>query len=505
MNPPPNPSSSGELSTPPTHSNSPINALDVLRGKALIGGLLVSIWVFGGFSTNWQKHLFLFPHGGNYKLFAAVSLFLQGKMQAMIALVFGAGLLLFAWRQNAKPSTPAMPDLYMRRLLWLMAFGLLNGLLFLWPYDLLFHLGVVGILLFPFMRLQPKGLLVAAIVCLIIFCGKQYWNYADDKKTYTKYQAVMVIAKKIEKDSLAQRAKDSTRIVQAGKPFVAKDYRLIDSTNKNFKKDTLTKKQAGEKDAWEGLVKSMKYDEKQDADKKKAMRKSGFGDLYNYILPGLQEREARYTYTIGVWELGMMILLGMALLKLGFFEGKCTKSTYWILAIAGIGIGLLLGYYRLYLQNVSLVNYEKYITHYWIPYNQFIPIERMIMALGYAAAVVLAVRSSLFSKLLSAAADTGRMALTNYLVQSIFLTLFFTGIGMTNYGKLQQWQLYLVVLEVAVVQVVYSVIWLRHYQHGPAEWLWRSAIHWKWQPWHKNRKAGDENTIANPDPSTSIY
>jgi uncharacterized protein len=74
------------------------------------------------------------------------------------------------------------------------------------------------------------------------------------------------------------------------------------------------------------------------------------------------------------------------------------------------------------------------------------------------------------------------MALTIYLLQSILCVIFFTGFGMGYFGKLQQWQLYFFAAEVALVNIVFSVFWLRYFYHGPAEWLWRCLIYKKWLP-----------------------
>ena len=69
--------------------------LDVLRGLAVLGGLFVSIWIFGGFTENKQDGLLVQSKGFDYRLFGTVDLLIDGKMRAMIALVFGAGMLLF--------------------------------------------------------------------------------------------------------------------------------------------------------------------------------------------------------------------------------------------------------------------------------------------------------------------------------------------------------------------------------------------------------------------------
>ena len=79
-------------------------------------------------------------------------------------------------------------------------------------------------------------------------------------------------------------------------------------------------------------------------------------------------------------------------------------------------------------------------------------------------------------------AAVGQMALTNYLTQSIFQTLVFTGIGLGLFGRLERAELYYVVVAIWIVQLVWSPIWLRHFRFGPAEWLWRSLTYWKRQP-----------------------
>ena len=458
------------FTTPPVHYPS----LNFLRGVAILAALLVSIWWFGGFSANKQTGLISHPSGGNYRLFATISLLFEGKMRALIGLVFGAGLWLYMAKREAENKETA-PDFYMRRQMWLIAFGLVNGIWLLWPYDMLFQLGIVGIFAFPFLRVKPKGLLVAAMVCLLIFCGKNYWQYADNKDIYRKYLAVKKVGDKIKKDTTERRRADSLHKLIPG-ISAANIKAFSDSLKKVGKKDTLNKEQADDKAAWEGLVKGMTYDPKKDEGEKKNMRETSYGKLFATLLGQTQGREAAWTYRIGVWELGMSILLGIALLKLGFFEHRYRPNQYLLFALTGISIGLLLGWYRLYFHNATLLGYEKYITTKWFPPNQFVPIERLSMAFGYAALGLFILSKNILSGLTNAIADVGKLALTNYLLQSIFLGWFFTGFGSGNFGKLNQWQLYLLVAEVVLVQIAFSVFWLKVYAIGPAEWLWQSAV-----------------------------
>jgi uncharacterized protein len=85
-------------------------------------------------------------------------------------------------------------------------------------------------------------------------------------------------------------------------------------------------------------------------------------------------------------------------------------------------------------------------------------------------------------------------------LQSIFLMWFFTGFGTGSFGKLPQWQLYFLATEVVLVQIVFSIFWLRYCSMGPAEWLWRCAYHKKWLPFPKKKDAAiTETTTPNFD------
>ena len=195
-------STSAHFLSKPVSISHRIQSLDVLRGIAVLLALLVSVWIFGGFSDQQQKQLLLQSKGWNYRVFGTVELLINGKMRAIIAIVFGAAMILFLTRETVQGRQPA-EDVFIKRQLWLIIFGLFNALLLLWTHDLLFALGVLGVLLFPFFRMKPKGLLIAAIFTTLVYCGKNYWNYADNKRSHKKYTAIVAVEKKFEKDSIA--------------------------------------------------------------------------------------------------------------------------------------------------------------------------------------------------------------------------------------------------------------------------------------------------------------
>ena len=76
----------------------------------------------------------------------------------------------------------------------------------------------------------------------------------------------------------------------------------------------------------------------------------------------------------------------------------------------------------------------------------------------------------------------GRMALSNYLSQTLICTTLFYGHGFGLFGTVERWQQLLIALGILAIQMIISVLWLRHLRHGPMEWLWRSLSYWRLQP-----------------------
>ena len=468
-----------------------IFSLDVLRGIALLGILIVSIWEFGGFISNEQLFYRQGAHsGGNYKLLTAISILFEGKMLSLFVMVFGACIILFL-QKNENKGAIATPDLYIRRQVWLIVFGVVIAFILLWPGDFLFHLGVMGILTYVFWRMSPRGLLIAAILCTLIYCGKNYWYYADDNKAYCKYLAVKKVEDKIKKDSTDKakidsiaRIEDSLNIVtdpSKGLVTVKPDDSLKGKKDSTSKKDTLTRRQKDDKRAWEGIAKQAKYDSTATEGEVSAMRASYF-KVWDHLMGRSQNRESFWFYRIGIWDIGSMIFLGMALLGLGFFSHRLTNGKYWLIAFLSLAIGFFLAWLRWDMGNEKLLDYEKYIQKKAIPPNQFFPIERFLLATGYASLVMLLLRSRMLNWLWQAMSAVGRMAYTNYFLQVIFCTFYFYGYGFGFFGRLSQLQLYFIVLEIWLIQTVFSIFWLRYFEMGPIEWLWRCFIHRKWLP-----------------------
>jgi uncharacterized protein len=112
-------------------------------------------------------------------------------------------------------------------------------------------------------------------------------------------------------------------------------------------------------------------------------------------------------------------------------------------------------------------------------------IERLggvILASGYAAAVIGLVSVPLGKRMLGWAAPVGRMAFSNYLGQSLILGWIFYGYGLGLFGRASVTTALAIAVAVYAAQVGISAWWLRRYRYGPVEWLWRSLMYGAWQP-----------------------
>ncbi len=104
-----------------------------------------------------------------------------------------------------------------------------------------------------------------------------------------------------------------------------------------------------------------------------------------------------------------------------------------------------------------------------------------VLALGYAGAFVLAGCRPAWRRRLRGLAAFGRMALTNYVLQSVFYLLVFDGFGLGLVGHVGQTVDLGLALAVFAAQVGFSLWWLKHYRFGPLEWLRRSITYRSWQ------------------------
>ena len=181
-------------------------------------------------------------------------------------------------------------------------------------------------------------------------------------------------------------------------------------------------------------------------------------------------------YTIG--ETLPLMLLGMVLLRSGFFSGEWPRRRLMAMAGGGLTLGtawtLVLLDWAWSRHFPALVMPD--ILAYWTAPGH------LLMALGYAAAIMLAaprLAAAWLGRRLSAA---GRMAFSNYLGTTMVMTAIFYGWGLGLYDRVAPaWQP-LFVLGGWALMLGWSAPWLARFRQGPLEWAWRSLTEWRVMP-----------------------
>jgi uncharacterized protein len=346
-------------------------------------------------------------------------------------------------------------EYFLRRQLWLLAFGIFHAYVLFWFWDILYHYAICGIILFAFRRLAPKKLFIAAGVCLLLM------TVVENKDLYQKKS-----------------------VIRKGELVAA-----IDTT-----KTKLTDKQKEELEAMNGMKeRSTPEAKKKRMDKQVEAMRGGLKEVYKERSKMAEEGETFGMYYWAIWDVSLFMLLGLAFFKLKILQGEAKTKVYAWMAIIGLGIGLPLSY----LFVINDVNHSfNFFEIIKTKRFEFYELQRFVHSIGIFGLIMLMYKSGLFKWLFALMRPVGQMAFTNYLMQSIMCGIFFYGIGFGYFGKLEYHQLFYVVGAVWIIEITWSHIWLRYFRFGPLEWLWRSLTYWKKQPFKKNNSNTDTMGIS---------
>jgi uncharacterized protein len=166
-----------------------------------------------------------------------------------------------------------------------------------------------------------------------------------------------------------------------------------------------------------------------------------------------------------------MFLIGLALGKSGKLNNieqnkPFFKRMFWITLLLGLPIAALHPYGVF---KYTRLTYDLTGTYHIFGFFLGSP----LLALAYLSGGLLLFNRFSNLKFFQMVASAGRMALTNYLMQSIICTTLFYGYGFGLFGKVNVQQGLLITLLVWGIQLPLSQWWLSKYKFGPAEWLWR--------------------------------
>ncbi len=162
-----------------------------------------------------------------------------------------------------------------------------------------------------------------------------------------------------------------------------------------------------------------------------------------------------------------MMTMGMGLTRMGILTGERSLRFYVKAAIICLGIGIPVtaaGFLFIY------PTYTLVPGFIWQSLAQPLGVP---LALGYAALVIALSKWAPARFITIPLAAVGRMALTNYFLQTILCTTLFYGYGLGYFATIEYPQLWLVVLGIWAINIIFSMLWLRFFTMGPFEWLWR--------------------------------
>jgi uncharacterized protein len=419
-----------------------IKTIDIVRGVALLGILLMNI---PGFGMDWGDFdpIRRGPHNtANFRTMQVIEVFFSGTMRGLFSMLFGAGMILFTMNKKDTPGGITVGELYYRRLLLLVMFGVFNAYVLLWWGDILYAYGIAGMILYPFRKTGAKWLMLLGIVCIFVGIWRTQIWYNETREQRAKY-------------TQAVKAK------KEGKKLTDEQQQAIASWT--------------EQENWRP--------EAQRRERNVQKMNSDYGTVFTHMLPRNSGSESWGGY-FGIWDSLCMMFVGMALFRLGFFSNVLSTSTYGMGLLLGYAIGIPIGWFFLK-GELDMLQLGKYVDTYSVPYWALYDFKRLFLSIGHASLIMLIFRSRIVPWLMRALANVGQMAFSNYLIQSIICTLFFYGYGLGYYGKLHYHQLYYVVAVVWLFNIIFSVVWLQYFRFGPFEWLWRSLTYWKKQPFKK--------------------
>lgn len=416
----------------PTRGVDRIIAMDVLRGCALFGILLMNITMFGLPHAYSDPTVYGGAEGANLWSWIIITMGFEGTQRGMFSMLFGAGVILLTSRLEAAGRTD-VADIYFRRNLWLVVFGVVHCFILLWLGEILFYYGVTALFLYAFRNMAAKHLLAIGAAGMILNAG---WNLLDTREAL----------------GLASDNALAEEVLASG--------------------GDLTKEQEEAREAWEGYVAEYKPDadtlqEEIDA------HKGGYFEVLKYQAPQGQHYQSWWLYRF-FFDIFSMMLFGMALFKMGVLTLEKKTGFYAALAVGGYAIGLTTNYFEtiwVMKNNFSVLSFSQAGITY--------DLGRVAMTVGHMGALLLFVKSGVLPWLRDGLAAVGRMALTNYVSHSIICAFVFYGIGFGLYGDLQRYELYYVVFGIWLFQLIVSPIWLKKFRFGPIEWLWRALTYMK--------------------------
>ena len=421
---------------PPVNETHRIESLDVLRGFALLDILLLNIIGFGLHSAAYSNPGFDLTDQLNADVIAwgSIELFAEGAMRCLFSVLFGAGVVLFTTGRSKAGS------LHYKRTFWLLMFGLLDAYILLWNGDILVTYALCGAVLYWFRNTGVRRLLIMAGVIVVL---ASVFHVALSLVMQEGSRSADIVANADDVAELSVYVKETAKVWD--------EFSADFLPNEKAVSDELIRRRESYTSAFLWNIKKSNY-------------------MILQVIPMFL-----------IWDALAMMILGMALFKSGVLQGERSSVFYIRLMVVGFSVGLLTNGYevsRAITSNFSILN----------TFAQMQPtyhVGRLGMCLGYIGLLVWLSKIHAMTWVAGLLANVGRMALTNYLMQSVICAFVFTGLGLSLVGELNRASLYPVVIAIWIFQLCVSHWWLKRYRFGPVEWLWRALTYGERPPFQR--------------------
>ena len=414
-----------ETTLGPTRASERIAVLDILRGFAIFGVLVVNtFYFFNPFLVS--PEVTISSAADHTTLFIINFLFLS-KFYTLFSFLFGLGMYIQMKRSQEKGIR--FVPLYLKRLLILAMFGFAHAFL-LWIGDILLTYAITGVVLLLFFRnCKPRTLLIWAII--LISLPIVYITVNVGAVELTRMAPETGIYEEIEASFAA--AAQELEVENAN------DYDVY--ANGNFAQITAER----------------------------------FYDFTYFLL---------YLSWITIPPILAMFLLGVRAGKREWFTNpEAHRTTFRNLLLWALPLGLLLNFYIAitgFSQNQMGTSAEAFN---WMMLSQYfaLSVGSVLLCLSYIAIIVQVCNTATGARLLKPLAPVGRMALSNYLTHSIVMTTLAYGYGFGLFGSVGLAVGFLLSIILYAIQIPVSKWWMSRFRFGPFEWVWRSLTYGTFQ------------------------
>ncbi|MBN8807340.1 MAG: DUF418 domain-containing protein [Sphingomonas sp.] len=433
----------------PVQGKARIEVLDVLRGLAILGILFINVPYMAAPVAKFASDVRSIGWTGADQVAWSIQyLFWSGTQRCVLQFLFAAGMMVIAQKAMTPEGPVAVSDLYYRRNLWLLGFGLVDVFVLLWPGDILHIYALAALFLFPFRRLSPKWLLALGMIWPVMAAvGIPEYGVREYAERTALIQRVDGVAAKLHAGAT----------LQPGDRAAIADWR-----------DQLAKIEPGAATA------------QRIADEQRAHA----GGVVSYVKHQWKVWEGLVSDWL-VWavlEAWCTMMIGVALWKWGVIQGRRDRRFYLALLAGGYGIGLTL-------RGIGLseeLAFSPGAKTIWFT-GEF---ARIAIGLGHVGLVNFAMQTRAGRAVLEPFKATGRMAFSLYFLQQfIGMWLLFSPFGLLKWGQVGWATTTGIALAIIAFEVLLANLWLRVFTNGLLEWAWRSLSYLRWMPLRRPRAA----------------